>query len=282
MKILLAVDGSRYATWATEFLLQLPLRGEPEITVLHVVEPKALDLPQDLLAQPAMKQRQEELEQWLREQTEAAQQLVEETAEQLKTCWTQVSALVERGPVAEKVIETAQHTSADVIALGARGRSDIESFLLGSVAFKVATYAPCSVLVVKRHVSAFQKILVAVDGFVHAERAIAFLKTHLRPEGLEVHTLYVWEYPFHAPQLPEEATVEGKSRRMLAEAGFQAQALLAEGHPAQRIVGITEQKGVHLVVVGSRGLTGLKRILLGSVSHKVVKYSGRSVLVVRG
>jgi nucleotide-binding universal stress UspA family protein len=53
------------------------------------------------------------------------------------------------------------------------------------------------------------------------------------------------------------------------------------GHPAAKIVKMASQKETDLVIVGSRGLTGIRKFLLGGISQKVVKYSHESVLVVR-
>jgi nucleotide-binding universal stress UspA family protein len=56
---------------------------------------------------------------------------------------------------------------------------------------------------------------------------------------------------------------------------------LAFGHEAEEILKASQRMRADLVVMGSRGITGLRRILLGSVSHKVVRYAKCSVLVVR-
>ncbi len=56
---------------------------------------------------------------------------------------------------------------------------------------------------------------------------------------------------------------------------------LAFGHEAEEILKATKRIRANLVVMGSKGLTGLRRFLLGSVSHKVVRYAPCSVLVVR-
>ena len=55
----------------------------------------------------------------------------------------------------------------------------------------------------------------------------------------------------------------------------------AEGHPAQQIVRYAEASGADLIVVGSRGLSDLPGLLLGSVSHKVIHLAAVPVLVVR-
>lgn len=56
---------------------------------------------------------------------------------------------------------------------------------------------------------------------------------------------------------------------------------VASGSPAEEILRAAERQRADLVVMGSKGLTGLKRVLLGSVSRKVARHAPCSVLVVR-
>jgi nucleotide-binding universal stress UspA family protein len=57
--------------------------------------------------------------------------------------------------------------------------------------------------------------------------------------------------------------------------------LLIEGHPASRIVDFVKESNADLVVMGSRGLSGLKEVFLGSVSHHVVQKSNCPVYIVK-
>jgi nucleotide-binding universal stress UspA family protein len=92
--------------------------------------------------------------------------------------------------------------------------------------------------------------------------------------------LYAWEYPY---RLPESAVAIIKERcvQVMKTAGLEAKFQFVFGQVAKRIVEIATQGKTDLVVVGSRGLTGLKRFLLGGISQKVVLHSPASVLVVR-
>jgi nucleotide-binding universal stress UspA family protein len=68
----------------------------------------------------------------------------------------------------------------------------------------------------------------------------------------------------------------------LRQAGLQADAEVREGDPAHEIVLSARQHGAGLVVVGTRGQTGLRRLILGSVARKVLLHAPCSVLIVRG
>ena len=280
MKIVLAVDGSRYSHWAVDLLLHLPLAAMPEIHVLHVVDVEAITHP---FLTPRLAPRYRglilaEVEKSVR----TGNLLVAEIGERLRARWNAVQAVVERGHVAEKIIAKAKQEEADLIILGSQGRSGIAAFLMGSVAQKVATYAPCSVLVVKRKKHMVKKILIAVDGSTHSDAAVEFLHTYVLPSELRATVLHVWDHPsFNPPELSGWLPIEKRCSHTLTQAGFKARPLFLLGHTAETIVAAANRKRVDLVIVGSRGLTGVKRYLLGGVSQKVLKYSERSVLVVK-
>jgi nucleotide-binding universal stress UspA family protein len=85
----------------------------------------------------------------------------------------------------------------------------------------------------------------------------------------------------------EELTRRGKGlldeqvRKIEAAGGSVAQAHLREGKPEAEITAVAEEIGAGLIVVGSRGLGGIRRALLGSVSDAVVRHAHCPVLVVR-
>jgi nucleotide-binding universal stress UspA family protein len=72
-----------------------------------------------------------------------------------------------------------------------------------------------------------------------------------------------------------------EAREQLAADGVDAEVVVATGHPAATIVQAAEDGGYDLVVVGSRGLSGVRRMLMGSVSSYVVTHAHGDVLVVR-
>lgn len=85
-----------------------------------------------------------------------------------------------------------------------------------------------------------------------------------------------------------EALIEKDAKVLLAEyatvaemRGVKAETVLASGHPAKIILDIAKIKGADLIVVGSRGLGGVKGLLLGSVSNAVVQNSKVPVMVVK-
>ena len=281
MKIILAVDASKCSGWAVDLLIKLPLAQEPEIHVMHVVD-LAL-LAQKQAAFPSvMLGHHKAMYEKINKSLAQADQLTARIAERVRGRWKKTQPVVEKGHVAEKIIAYDRTWRADLIILGSRGLSNIQRFLMGSVSQKVVTYAPCSVLVVKRRVRAIKRFLLAVDGSKPSEATMLFLKSHFIPEKLRGTVLYVWDYPIHPhPDSLLLQMLEERYGQPLRQAGFRTEAVYVMGNPAAKIVKAAQRQKADLVVIGSRGLTGFKKFFLGGVSHKVVKYSPQSVLVVR-
>jgi nucleotide-binding universal stress UspA family protein len=82
-----------------------------------------------------------------------------------------------------------------------------------------------------------------------------------------------------AEDLCEQARTRAENTGLDTEAAFEC--ITKTGHPARAIVKYVESNDVDYVVMGSRGHTGLKRILLGSVAESVVRRSSVPVTVVR-
>lgn len=132
-----------------------------------------------------------------------------------------------------------------------------------------------------------KRILVAYDG---GEPAIRALHTAIdlakKFDGL-VDVVSV--VPFHPGRMPvdpwDDRPVHTKeladARAILAEEGIEARFIEPYGDPAQTIERIAEDGGYDTVIVGSRGLGTLSRILRGSVSEHVATHSGTTVIVAR-
>lgn len=280
MKIIVAVDGSKFSRWATDLLLGLPLAEEPEIEIMHVVDVPTVT--ESLIAPSMVEKYRKGSAAMAEKKFDLAQRLTAQVLERVRERWPRVGAVITRGPVADTIVARARKEKADLIIVGARGLSNIQRFLLGSVSQKIVTYAPCAVLVVKRSVRAVKRVLVAVDGSKTSDKAVRFLRTRLVPKKLEGTVVYVWEYPIQPhPASALMQVIAQKYSQPLARSGLKTDAMWVAGHSAQKIVKVASQKRPHLIVVGSRGLTGLNRFLLGGVSHQVVKHSRESVLVVR-
>jgi nucleotide-binding universal stress UspA family protein len=277
MNIIIAVDGSRYSDWAVDLLLKLPLAEPPRVTIMHVVDLDPLTL--HLISPPLARPYTIELRKRVDRSVTEAERYTARAADRIRRRWNDVRTVVETGFVANAIIAKAKAERADLIMLGARGLGEVKGVLLGSVSQKVAAYAPCSVLLVKKIVRRVNNVLVPVDGSRYSRGVVTSLRSYFLPDAIQPMILFVWEYPLRPPPRSVSALQENY-QKMIVKAGFQGNTLVVFGRAAQRIVEIANGTNVDLVVVGSRGLTGVKRFW-GSVSRKVTMDSPVSVLIVR-
>ena len=135
------------------------------------------------------------------------------------------------------------------------------------------------------------RVLLATDGSPDAALAAQSAIELSERTGSELHVVHVGEYlpTFYAQTEEEPAQLRADAQRLLEEqleriraAGGQvAQVHLRLGRPAEQIVNLSEEIGAGVVVVGSRGLSALRRAVLGSVSESVVRHAHCPVFVVR-
>jgi nucleotide-binding universal stress UspA family protein len=137
------------------------------------------------------------------------------------------------------------------------------------------------------------KILLATDGSKDAELARTTAVDMATSTDSELHVVTVAPgYPSYDVRVPEiveqlrkqaEKILDEQVEKIERDGGKVAQKHLriAERHRAQQIVRVAEEIGAGLIVMGSRGLGGVRRALMGSVSDSVVRHAHCPVLVVR-
>jgi nucleotide-binding universal stress UspA family protein len=144
MKILLAVDDSKFAEEAIRVLAaQIQPRGT-EVRVLHVIEQMHGYLSAELV--PHIVPYVAEIEAERQKQGKA---LVHRAAEKLRKTGFQVSEVVDSGDPKAKILDQAANWRADLIVMGSHGWKGLNRFLIGSVSEGVARHAGCSVQIVR-------------------------------------------------------------------------------------------------------------------------------------
>ncbi len=289
MRVLLATDGSKDARAAAAYLKELPLPPATTVRITVVVT-----LPEFALDGPPIRE-------FKRSVLELARGLADEARAALAGRELAVETDVVAGDARTEIVRQAEEWRADLVVLGARGLGRIKRLLLGSVSLAVARHATCPVLVVKGRPRKLASVLVAMDGSDDSFQAVRFLQSLALPRRTKVRLLSVVErlpYPTTAPgairgqllRMLEELEAErrGELDKVLERAAAQLDDRLTRvtrstptGNPGDQIVAAADDYDTDLVVVGARGKGGMARLLLGSVSEKVLRDARCPVLIVK-
>jgi nucleotide-binding universal stress UspA family protein len=135
-----------------------------------------------------------------------------------------------------------------------------------------------------------QKMLVATDGSKDAARATEAASDLAKRSGAELHVVHVWHdvpgfaHDFVKRELRRQGqeVLDGEVEKIRADGATVAEAHLRGGRTSNEIIALSDELGVDLLVVGSRGLGTVQRILMGSHSEEIVHHAHVPVLVLRG
>jgi nucleotide-binding universal stress UspA family protein len=213
-----------------------------------------------------------------------------------------VKKVKKRGLSAAPVIaEYASDHEIDLIVMGTHGRRGLGHVVLGSVAEEVVRSATCAVLTVRelsepKPLETVEKILVPVDFSTHSQRSVSHAKELAALYGARLQLLHVFERPVYPSfyaldrdnflrQMTEiEDTAVEHLRRIFKESAgpkVSAEFHLIEGRASTDITDFANCNDSDLIVIATHGLTGIKRLFLGSVAEKVIRRAKRPVFVVK-
>ena len=308
VKVLIAYDGSECADIALEDLNRAGLPAEAEALVMCVAD-VFVPLPVDKEVEDTVPMYVPDV---VRRAHERAQQKLEEARALAKRASEQVKALFPRWQVrfealadspAWALIRTAEQWKPDLIAMGARGHSVFGGrLILGSISQRVLYEAPCSVRIARmsrKKTSDRIRTLVGVDQSSDSNAAVDAICSRKWPRGSEVGLLAVVDTVMVTNADPSDPSVMkwievGDERNWeqvreifeptaekLRRAGLHAEVLIRRGNPADQILEEADTWGADCIFVGARGIRGIDRLLLGSVSSAVSARAHCSVEVVR-
>jgi len=293
MRVLLAYDGSAGAAEAAALTQAIPWPSDSVLRVVSVLEPilSPMSGPWDRgsVLSPDLDAAV----------TASAIETLREVVQRLGSSVRSVDGSVLRGRAASVIVDDAREFRADLVIVGSRGHGAIATLLLGSVSSEVVDHAPCPVLVARGR--SLTRVVFATDDSPSAQAAEAILAQWPIFAGLPIHVLSVAEvvHPWttgiaptmygqvldaYAAELRESKAQHQQiatiAATRLRDSGRHVDPEMRDGDPAGEIVAAAEKRGADLIVLGSRGRTGLTRLLLGSVARNVLSGSTASVLVV--
>jgi nucleotide-binding universal stress UspA family protein len=278
-KILVAVDGSESGRNALHQAFKLANEEKCWITVTSVVPPYEGEIEtlgvKDIRAA-------------LRKPCDDALAEVEKIA---KTERMLVKTVCEEGEIHERIVDLADAENCDVIVMGRRGRRRLEQALVGSVTARVIGHTQRDVFVVPSGATiGWKKILFATDGSRFsaqaADKAISFARAY----GGGLVVLSVVDVPTElyaeAPKAVEDLIKKAKEytaavKKQAEAAGVSADTYVGEAEADAAILKLAGEQAVDLIVMGSHGRTGLRRLLMGSVTEMVIGHAPCPVLVVK-
>ena len=223
----------------------------------------------------------------------------------------------EPGNPAEVLLGYAGKVGADLLVVGSVGMSGARRFLLGSVPNKISHHASTDILIVKtdpprNQGNDYRSILVGTDGSPTAMRAVdmaSSLSSHL---GIEPTIVCAYQPPTEqelkamradpadpvaqwsagrtSRETPEEfrwriadaskaEDILERASEHAAKQGVSAVVRAVEGHPAETLIGIADKEDMDLIAVGSVGMSGAKRFMLGNVPHRISHHAPTDLLI---
>ncbi len=286
-KILFPTDFSETANHALRQAVDLALVHKATLFIFHAILLHTDD-PQHLKMQ---------LKEYLNQLENDTMESLKTKSDELKRRGVAVEISTEKSVSAfEAIMDKVNSLHPDLVVMGTHGRSGFKKLLLGSVAEKVLRHAPCNVLTLRddsaiaEGVGGFQSVVVPVDFTDSSRRALDVARALVSKDGslILVHVVASPIHPsFYAggvtrlfqldPELP--ARIEENLRELLGD--HVGEVVAAEGDIHSEVLKVGEERNAQLIVIGTRGLSGVDHLLMGSVTEKVVRASKIPVLTVK-
>jgi nucleotide-binding universal stress UspA family protein len=289
-RILVAFDGSQYSQQACELAEILAVGYKSKVTIAHVLPPI-----------PSLEtQRRREYEATL-ENRANIETLKVETQLEKEGIAAKAKILRAKGSIVNSLVEFSKEGKFDLIVAGTRGLGEFRRMMLGSVSTNLLNHASVPVLVARNRVYNVQmrlkRILIATDGSKDSGLALQYALSIAKATGASltiVNVVYLppLAYGTWVPQLDKiYDDLKNDGTRIVSEAlalakenGISdAATKIIENNrsPVWAITKLADEGKFDLIVVGTRGLGGFSKLVLGSVANGVVHYASCSVLITR-
>jgi nucleotide-binding universal stress UspA family protein len=307
MKILIAYDGSECADAALEDLKNAGLPKTAEAIVISLADVfmpppinEEIDNTFPMYVPAGVRRAHERAERKLKE----AESMAMRASEQIKKSfpeWHVTPEAIADSP-AWAIIRTADHWKPDLVVVGAQGHSVLGGrLILGSVSQRVLYEASCSVRVARGQQSSDSplQLLIGVDNSPYSNAAVEAVCRREWPTGTEVRLLAVVDTVMAITPDPSQPQVlkwievgDGEnwdevrqifqpSAACLRSAGLDAEVTIRRGNPTDELLEEAETWSADCIFLGAKGMRGIDRLLLGSVSSAVAARAHCSVEVVR-
>jgi nucleotide-binding universal stress UspA family protein len=284
LRVLVATDGSQDAKAAIATTLHFPWAAQTRVRILSARRSRA-EYRRSIL---------------LSALDRGAEQAAENARRTLSRRWPDVDVEIADTTPVEGILGAARRFKADVVVVGWRGHGAVRRLLVGSVSRGVVRGSTCAVLVVRRS-QPVRTLVVGVDGSDTAKRALTFVSRLVPHRGGRVTLVSAVEL-LTSPsrrRVPSATTIAREIKRQntiraraateklnraaagLKRLGWQTRTMLVHGEPLRDLLGAVATSRAQVLVVGARGTSGVRYLLLGSVAEAALNQSPVSVLVAR-
>src|SRR5215831_6680988 len=284
-RILCPVDFSEFSTRAYEYAHSLARQYRAKLFVQHVAEPflsiHHTQISQDVIDQ-VYSQEVAEVKQKVRELAAPRDQVEPEI-------------VLERGPVADSILQFAECRDIDLIAMGTHGRRGLDRVVLGSVTERVLRKARCPVLAVhgptegsataRDKTVQLRKILFCTDFSDNSPRALEYAFLLACQYKAEISLLHVIERSSGGKDVDAEKQQVLQQLQTVVPENVQKCATVVPavraGKAYEQILEHAAETQADLIVMGVRGRNAVDLALFGSTTHRVIQLGQCPVLVVR-
>jgi nucleotide-binding universal stress UspA family protein len=264
--LLAPTDGSKFSDSALKEAINLAKKCKSKLIALWVVQTNIeLEAGTPWVIDKAEKEAREHLE-----------SIKNQATKEGVDCETIVSLSEE--PY-QAIVDHASLNKVDMIIMGTHSRKGMKRLMMGSVTAKVIGHAPCNILVLPLNAKfECKNILIATDGSQYSQAAASEAIGIAKRCEISLFVISV------ASSDEEMISAQDAVKKVVETAekdGIRIESIITKGKPYEAIIEAAKQNKGDLIVMGSHGKTGLKRLLMGSVTERVIGHSESAVLVVK-
>ena len=280
--VLVAIGGSPWSDAALSYAISLVAASGADLTILTVLaSPVAYTMP-DVMSSSELLMESIERQ---------GHELIAQAAARADAAEVSHNAVAKWGSVPETILQTAQEGQCDLIILGSRVITGWKRLMIGRTLNAVTARCEQPLLVVKHPPTVdlgqptWRRLLVATGGSPWSDMAVDHALKLAQDNGLEVCILCVDASRVAAGDPLDDNSgakdILANAEARAAAAGVTYEAHLAYGDVTEAVLETASSRQCDAIVMGSRGMTGLKRLMIGSISNAVAAKSLLPVMIVK-
>ncbi len=286
-KILVPIDFSPFSDYATDYAIFLAQKYKAQICLFHVIVLYEADVDEEAHVK--------QLEEIIKRKEENTNQLFERHQQKFENSNIKIESQTTRGiSPANTILEYIDEHNYDLVLMGTHGRAGIKNWIYGSVTEKVVRLSKIPVMTIHNSPTNIQinKILVPVDFSENSRDGIKEAVKIAKEFSAEVEFLHVIEQQlqpsFHVVGIESVFAGNPDLKKITAEKleefcnikKIKSNFAILEGTTHQVISHYASDCAADLIVMSTRGYTGLDHLLIGSTTERVVRIAPAPVLTV--